>query len=131
MEPLSWFSSPGPVPVVDPADLKKVWDIFAKSEAQKAHSGVSGAVGIDRILFEAACRPGADVTAVWYRASMLELLCKVNNQVSHRVHGAKPDERVLTVAASFPMEKMQEGLSHVFPFDVQEFLKQIEADPGK
>jgi hypothetical protein len=126
MEPDSWLSSPGTVPAVDPSDLKKVWNLLAEEE--RTHS--RRATGIE--VFEETCSPGADAVAVWYRATMLGLLCKTHAGVSRHLHDGKPDERLLTVAASFPMEKMQpDVLLQTVPFDIAEFLKRIEADPGK
>ena len=43
-------------------------------------------------------------------------------------HDGELDEAVLQVAATFPMKKMEVGVVHDGPpFEVQEFLKQIEA----
>jgi hypothetical protein len=84
--------SPGPVPTVDPADLRSVWELKQKAVglAQKAGASLpktevedsarGGATSWDfRSLglswpTNAGCSPGADVGAVWYRVEMLGLL---------------------------------------------------------
>src|SRR2546430_5589606 len=58
-----------PVPQVDPDDLKAVWEI--NHEVQTSHPG-ERVVGIS--VLEHACKPGADVKAVAYRAMILGLL---------------------------------------------------------
>ena|SRR5207247_1890550 len=57
-----------PVPQVDPDDLKAVWEI--NHEVQTSHPG-ERVTGIS--VLEHACKPGADVKAVAYRAMILGL----------------------------------------------------------
>src|SRR5436853_6591247 len=57
-----------PVPQVDPDDLKAVWEI--NHEVQTSHPG-ERVTGIS--VLEHACKPGADVKSVAYRAVMLGL----------------------------------------------------------
>ena len=60
----------GDVAAVDPADLKAV---------RALTRGVQAAAAMDIELYRRACGPGADVEAVWYRASMLGLLDMLPN----------------------------------------------------
>lgn len=123
IDPSSWSSAPGPVAAVSPADLKKVWQLY--TEIAKKHSGRNFAVGAD--IVEKVCSPGADIQAVCYRLWQLKLLQMMGKEFSRHVHDATPEERVFEVAASFPMKKMSVGVTyHEPPFDVEEFLKQIE-----
>jgi hypothetical protein len=63
-----------PVPTVDPADLKSVWQM---QEELRARHGSGFAVAID--LYKGACSPGADVWSVWYRCSQFERLRNFND----------------------------------------------------
>jgi len=63
--------SPGEdVPAVDVADLKSVWNMY--QEWEQRHPGKQGAVDIS--LIKNVCSPGADLGAVTYRSSMLQLV---------------------------------------------------------
>src|SRR6266478_3908268 len=62
-------SGEGTVATVNPDDLKKVWQVSAEFQAKNPGHGAIGST-----LYESVCSPGADVTAVWYRASMLGML---------------------------------------------------------
>src|SRR5215475_11340756 len=63
-EPPNFWGKPGePVSVVDPEDLKTVWQIGA--DFQASHPGQT--VGVDSDLYKQACKPGADIQAVAYR----------------------------------------------------------------
>lgn len=88
-----YFSTPGPVPPVDPTDLRNVWELMQKASdlAQKAHASLPKAetealarsgrqlvydfrgLGLP-VPANAGCSPGADVGAVWYRAKMLGMM---------------------------------------------------------
>jgi hypothetical protein len=130
--PNSWRSQ-GDVPAVNPADLKAV---RAFSREVQAATGGQGSI-IEPALYQRACSPGADVEAVWYRASMLgllEMLPTVDPQMFPEspltpwTHNGELDDAVLQVAATFPMKRMGVGVVHEgLPFDVEEFLKQVGA----
>jgi len=82
--------SPGPVPTVDAADLRRVWELMRKcgrlvrvqkgetrlpkaepeGSAQSSRSYDSASLGLP-IPADAGCSPGADVGAVWFRVMML------------------------------------------------------------
>jgi hypothetical protein len=121
----------GDVPAVAPADLKAVRAMTR--EVQTATGGQAGM--IDVALYKRACSPGADVDAMWYRASMLGLL-QMLPQMSPQMfpespltpwtHDGELDDVVIQVAATFPMKNMGVDVIHDgLPFDVEEFLKQI------
>jgi hypothetical protein len=64
-------------------------------------------------------QPGAEVGAVWYRVSMLQLLAGPI--------GVLLPDAVFSFAATFPMNKLSVGeVSQGLPFDVEEFIKQLE-----
>ena len=78
--------------------------------------------------FARVCRPKADISAVWYRAAMLNLPSAAA-LFSRWVHDGKFDDAALKVAARFPMKKLHVGVVHQgLPFEVEEFVKQIEAE---
>jgi hypothetical protein len=107
------------VPSVDPADLRSVLDILRTSNPKAA----TGMGALARI-----CRPGADLRAVWYRAAMLSLP-SVAALFSRWIDDGKFDDAVLRVGARFPMKKLRVSIVHQgFPFEVEEFVRQIEAD---
>jgi hypothetical protein len=117
-----WNSNPGPVSAVDPNDLRKVWTFMTESQGTKA-------TGIN--FFESICSPGADVVAVWYRTSLLKI-CESRGLLSRWLSGGRLDDAVIEVAADFPMDKMGVGVvRNGLPFDVQEFLKRVDAKPRK
>jgi len=123
LEAESWFASPEEVPRVDPADLRKVWNLYREIEHRH---GKNCAVGAD--LLEKICSPGADVIAIGYRTGQLSLLCMMN--LLHFQDGV-PDDRMFEIAANFPMKRMQPGVIHQSPpFDVEEFIRRIESKPG-
>jgi hypothetical protein len=123
-----FWRSKDDIAAVDPADLKAVWALMRDVKAGQS-------VGIDSRAYENACSPGADVDAVWYRASMLGLL-QMLPQISPQMfpesrltpwtHDGEFDDAVIQVAATFPMKNMEVGVVHNEPpFDVEEFLKQV------
>ena len=118
----------GLVPAVDPADLKSVWAM--QNDFQARHPGQQGAISID--LYKRACNPGADVSAVFSRASMLGMLQHVAEAGHFEfpwIHDGKPDEVVFKIVATIPMARLQPGVKHEgFPFDVEELIRQIKND---
>jgi hypothetical protein len=60
----------GPVPAVDPADLRSAWAM--RNNFYPVAPGERFAIGTD--LCKRACSPGADVRAVFIRLSMLRKL---------------------------------------------------------
>jgi hypothetical protein len=76
------------------------------------------------------CSPGADVTAVWYRASILGLLAERADLLPPELPSEVRDV-VFNVAARFPMKSMELGVQYQgLPMDVDGFVKQIEHDLG-
>lgn len=113
------------VAAVDPADLCSVWKLFREVETRTGSEQVS----IDFRSYERVCNPGADVTAVWFRASMLGMMMKMVPEIlSPWSHDGEFDDAVFQVAAAFPMKQMRVGVVQQGPpFDVEEFVKQIGA----
>jgi hypothetical protein len=76
---------------------------------------------MDIRCFERACGgPGANLQAVWFRSSMLQLL-------AGPLHDGELADAVCEVARTLPMKRLSVGVVHKGPpFDLQEFSEQIE-----
>jgi hypothetical protein len=122
MELDSWNSSPGPTPAVDPDDLRKVWE-YMLTVPESHGTGIT--------LFQSICNPGADVFAVWYRASILGL-CEHLGLLSRWKDKGTLDSAVFKVAADYKIDKMPTGIVQKSPpLDIDGFLKRIEAESAK
>ena len=104
LKDIPWLNNASniPVPVVDPADLKIVWELQRK--VQKEHPGEQ--IAIDVINHLKACSPGADAWAVWYRLSklaMLPVVCEMTGRNLPWSQADKPDDFIFKLLATFPM----------------------------
>lgn len=114
-----------PVPAVDPEDLRIVWQIGKDIQAQ--HSGPKAVGGV---IFEQACKPGADVEAVFYRATQIWMIDHIAPELlAQFTRDGQPDDAVFRAAAKVPMEWMGVGIVREGPpFDVNEFLRLCEKE---
>src|ERR1700690_2756442 len=110
-----------PVPQVDPEDLKILWR--AQQELQARHPGGQVAVGSE--LLQQICKPGADIQALGYRASLMWLLTQIApEQFIPFVKDGQPIDAAFRAAANIPAEWMEPGIVRQGPpFDVNEFLR--------
>jgi len=127
--PKVWSGSGDAVAEVDPDDLRNVWKMTR--EVQAHNQGQS--VALSAAMYQSMCSPGADVMAVWCRASMLGMLQMLPGALLKPwTNNGVLDAAVFQIAAKFPMKKMGVGVVHQGPpFDVQAFLKQIEEATGQ
>ena len=123
-----------PVPQVDPDDLKAVWEI--NHEVHTSHPGELVGIGIS--LLEHACKPGADVKAVAYRAMNLGLLTILFQQklAPWLAPWIKADWRlddvVFRIGAKIKMEWMEVGVpQNSVPFDIDEFRRLLDGNQTK
>ena len=126
--PFSEIFGEGPVPTVDPVDLRSVWEMGRqmKNQLQPGLQSSSGVV-IGAEFYERACSPGANVGAVWYRVSQISLL-QMLGMLAPWIHEGVVADAVFKVAATFPMERVPIGVPRQgLPFDVEEFLSQVAA----
>jgi hypothetical protein len=115
-------ASGGSVPPVEPADLRSMWTM--QSGFQALHPGQQ--IMISAESYKQACGPEADVRAIFERVSYLWMLREVG-VLATCVHDGVPDDAVFHVAATIPMSRMQVGVVYSKPpFDVEEFIKQVE-----
>ena len=127
--PPAFGGKPGePVPEVDPADLKTVWEMNRNLQAR--HPGQQVATG--RGVFEHAL-PGADIDAIGYRTAMLSMLIHLVQrpenpikQLSSWMNADPLADSVFTAAATVPMEWVGVTVREGLPFDINEFLRLCE-----
>jgi hypothetical protein len=108
-------------PTVDPHDVKTVWEIGRDAHAD--HPG--GGLFIGAELMKRACKPGADIQAVSYRAMLLGLIIQLASEhLTPFIRDGQPDDAVFRAAAIVPAEWMGVGIQRQGPpFDVNEFLR--------
>jgi hypothetical protein len=129
------------VPAVDSQDLKIVWEMV-----QERGERVATSMGV----FGAACSPGANVLAVWYRAVRVIWVLKMLNEASQSpvgepgrqfqfpaswrniLPGGKPNDAVFKAAAKIPLvwESMEPGERNL-RFDLDDLIQQIQDETQK
>ena len=115
-------SQDGFVVAVDPADMKSICRMGRERAA--AQAGSTGA--IDVRVYESVCSPGANVMAASYRVTMLGF-CEQFGLLPGCKRDGDYTDAVFQVAATFPMKLMEVGVTYDGPpFDVEEFMKQVE-----
>jgi hypothetical protein len=109
-----------PVPEVDAADIKAVLEIG--QDMERRHPGGQYAVG--RAVYENACKPGAIIQAVLFRASRVDMLRLVAPAVLDPLIQDKLDA-VCTTAAQIPMRWAGATVHHGWTFDPNDFLRRV------
>ena len=111
-----------PVPVVDLKDLKAMRDFSV--ELKKQHP--NGRFGVGMELLKTVCSPGADVSAISYRLSLLgmfEMILKATYPGGHL------SDKALKVAAEMELSWMPVGVpQNNMGFDVEVFISQVWAE---
>jgi hypothetical protein len=114
--------SGGSVPSVEPADLRNMWSMQNGVQALRPGEQIM----ISAESYKQACGPEADVRAVYERVSHLWML-QEGGVLAAWLHDGVPDDAVFHVAATIPMSRLQIGVVYKKPpFDVGEFIKQVE-----
>ena len=129
MNPEEFFPADenGLVPSVSAAALKAVWNMWRDMAA-----GMPGQrVALGDSVYKGVCSPNADTRAVFYRASILQMVSFLGpggeppDAVQHPV--VELPDAVFELTAKFPMKGMRVGVPQQgLPFDVEEFAKQLE-----
>ena len=97
------------MPEVNPVDLKALWQ--QQQEVQARHPGEQVATGMS--LAEQICKPGADIQALGYRATMLWLLSQIApERFAAFTKDGQPIDAAFRAAAKVSVEWMGEGLTH-------------------
>lgn len=124
----SALTAGGPIPSVNPGDLRGVWELMHETHAEFLGNpepelgGQQTAIGIDVRLLARVCSPEANVLAVWARSAMLGILVHQGLLTSWQ-RGNQLDDSVFDVAATFPIP----GLDR---FDPDTFLQQLSSRGG-
>jgi len=113
-----------PVPPVDPDDLKTAFEVF--QDAATRDPGGRSAVGFD--VFQHACKPGADISSITYRAMMLGVLVRhAQEQLAPWMKDGRLDPAVFREFAQVPMEWVGRGVERQgLPFDVEELFRRLK-----
>jgi hypothetical protein len=122
-ETMEMFGGPAgtPVPQVDPEDVGAVFVLGQNTQKRHPNGGV--AIGIE--IFERACKPGAIVKAVVYRANMIQMLQHAAPELMDPLLQDKLDA-VLRIAAEIKMEWIGVGIvRHGLPFDAEDFVRRV------
>lgn len=129
---MSNASKDGLIVPVEPSDLKTVWKMIWKMGEEIQQQRVPNEyIAIDPRMFAKDCSPGANVVALWYRATILGLLEKQTGLFSSETPDDVKDV-VFKVAASYPIKMMKPGIvSRGLPQDIQAMLKQMEHELGR
>jgi hypothetical protein len=117
------FATSGePVPEVELADLKAVWNYLRELHTQHPNQQIAVAASV----YQNLCKPGANVTAVVYRCSMLTLL---EHLLVPTWAGGQLTEAALAVAAKMPLQQMKTGVPRAgLPFNLLEFFARAGAE---
>ena len=119
-------SEDGFVATVDPSDMKSICQMGRETQAAAQAVGSTGSHAIGMSAYESVCSPGANSIAVWYRLKMLGL-CDADGLLEAYKSDGEFTDAVFRMAATFPMKRMEMGVRYQGPpFDVEEFLKQVE-----
>jgi|SRR5580692_8849594 hypothetical protein len=111
----------GFTPSVQPRDLENVWKL-TQDMPLVPPSQVNFMCIED---YARVCSPGADVTAVWYRAGFFRLLAEhlglLNPEAPSQMRKA-----FFELAAKFPLKRMELGVRYdEWPMDADGFVKQL------
>jgi hypothetical protein len=116
-------------PTVDPDDVKAAWKVYRDVGAPSANNQVA----IGSFAFEQVCR-GPHIRAICHRALMLRFLfLSVDHspeepeakELARFRHDGELDDRLFQVMSQIPLRWIpKEGL-HGFPFNGEEFFKQL------
>jgi hypothetical protein len=125
------------VPTVKADDLKAAWRLV--HDTRKDHSGV---IAIGRGVWEQVLSKGADIDAVAYRNAMLALLFQIFQDTDFvtaepeikkqadrfsKFNDDKFNDALFRVMAQIRLYWLRkDGPTNGFPFDVEEFLTQVE-----
>jgi hypothetical protein len=117
-----------PIPVVDPADVKALWQL---QKNLKAKYGQPVSIAIDTVA--TACSPGAVPWAVGYRLGMLTMLRMLwaggRFELPAELLNNNPSDAVFKALATSPMNGIEPGSNlQGPPLDLQEFIKLIQKE---
>jgi hypothetical protein len=94
-------------PPVNPIDIKHLLELHEKLNARHRAAATEGCGAIvNASLMASVCSPGADIDAVWLRASLLGIMLKLG-VLAEWQRGMGLDDAVYRVAATMPLNGLQ------------------------
>ena len=122
MENEGWTGKAGePVPLVDPSDIRVVWEY----QHEVAASLPGKHVVIDRNNYKSRCSVGANVSAITYRTAFLKVTISLSPEVAAHVIVGQPDNRLFRAIAEIPMEWIGTEERKGLPFDKEDFTARL------
>ena len=111
-----------PVPAVRADDVRRVWSFVASEQARdtRVQGGTTRSVSLK--LLAGLCDANANVLAVWFRATLVDVLLQ-QGRLDRWREGNSLRDRVFEVAASFPLRRGQENA------DLDAFVAALEHVP--
>jgi hypothetical protein len=110
--------SNGPMPAVDPADLKAAWQVYREAQARRPcdHIALSNNVLAQR------CSKNADVNAIAYRLGFLRRIV-TRPEIFRFLTEGQPNDAVIRAFARIPMSGPESAPGpQGFPFEMRELL---------
>jgi hypothetical protein len=125
-----------PIPPVDPADLKNIWamqeELKRDFEKRAPNRAPNQDLSVSINYYKRVCSPGANVGALWYRLSILEVLRHVSEATGTSLpwpREGKPGDAVFKALAIVPMTGLAPGVVRkVPPFDPDELIRLIKQE---
>lgn len=103
----SALTAGGPIPAVNPGDLRGVWELMRETNAdflgngEPKLGGQQPAIGICTNLLARVCGPEANVLAVWARSALLGILVHQGLLTAWQ-RGTQLDDAVFDCRRSLP-----------------------------
>lgn len=108
---------------MDPEDVRAVWKL--RQEVKRDYPGVNVGIGVE--IFERACKPGANIPAITYRASHIAMLQHIVPQIFDPwTKDGELANSVFRAASQVPMEWIGVGVvRRGLPFDIEDFMRRV------
>jgi hypothetical protein len=115
-----------PIPPVDPADMKALWQLGKDAEAQAKIGAAAGKpAGMMMMSRQAApCSPTADIESVIFRLWMMQAV-HLHTPLPELMPNDKPSDVLFSAFAKIPMTGLMSNTSNRPPYDPAELLKLI------
>lgn len=116
------------VPAVAPSDLAAIVKLMMDFAIRDEQEHRQCAVGLN--VYQAACSPGADTGAVWFRAATLCLALK-HGDFTEFMHEGELKDAFLRLWATFPFKAVdiqQDGSFQINRGDFDEALRKLNSE---
>jgi hypothetical protein len=119
----SIITSGAPIPVVAPEDLKRVLRLSREVISKDRTSGQSMAVAVDVIA--EICTPGANVGAIFWRCSLLQLAIH-QGEFPNFQHDGEVDDVLVNLFATFSFRAVNVQPDGTFQLNRDEFEQELQ-----